>query len=188
MLSASVHASRGQGTPIPGPGTPFTSLDVESFPQETSAALVMEYAEPSGILAYAPDNRLGPDGTPADFLSDLGDDIPTQAVPVPNTPVAWRRADTSNSQPIESAQANLRDNNAAAVAGWGFVRPPTEYLQYDETIVPLSPTLFPDARYEGATIEDGPANYQWQAWANPAPITNAGDIPLTAITPYVTEL
>lgn len=188
MLATTVHSVRGKGTPVPGPGTPATDAGVESFPQETSPVLIEELASPSGILAYLPDNRVGIGGTPDDFLSYIGDDVPTVDAPVPGTPIAWRRADTSNSQPIESAASNLKDNNANAVAGWGFLRPPSEFLQIDGTLVQASPTLFPDARYEGNVVPNGLGNWQDQAWANPAPVTNAGDVPLTAITPYVTEI
>lgn len=188
MLAGTVHSARGQGTPIPGPRTPFTSQDVESFPQEISPALTRELASPSGILAYAPDNVLGQGGEPADFLGMNGDDVPTVSTPVPVTPPAWRRAVTSNNQPIESANINRKDENRNAVAGYGFVRPPEEFLQIDGSLVQTSPTLFPDARYEGGLVPAGPANYDWQAWATPAPVTNYGDVALTAITPYVTEI
>lgn len=188
MLSTTVHAIRGgPGTPIPGPANPYTSRGVESFPQETSPTLVEEFATPSGIHAYAPDNRVSAGGLPIDFLGSVGDDQPTDNQPVPTTPAAWRKADTSNNQPIASADYNLRDENANAVNGWGFIRPPEEFLQIDGSLVQVAPTLFPDARYEGEIVPTGPANYQYQAWANPAPSSNAGDVPLTAITPYVTE-
>lgn len=155
---------------------------------EVSSVLNMELATPSGILAYAPDDVLGAGGVPMDFLGGVGDDTPTDAQPVPVTPVAWRRYDTSSTQPIESAYVNRKDEGRNFVAGWGFIRPPEEFLQIDGSLVQVAPTMFPDARYEGAFVPTGPANYQDQAWANPAPVTNSGDVPLTTITPFISEI
>lgn len=173
MLALAVHANRGRAaTPVPGPALPWTAEDVSPVPDSP-----LDFAAPSGAMAYGYSNRVGEDGAPQDFSGSVGDD--------PSLPPAWRRTITSGQQ-VNGVGINLNDQDPTNVVnGWGQMRPPSEMMQWDDE--PYI-TLFPDARYEGEVVPAGPANYQWQIWPTPVTPTNAPEPPLEAIFPYVGAL
>ena len=164
---------------IPGPETPYTSEGGEWSPTTP-----LDYGSPGGGLTFRPDDRVGADGTPTDWLGPTGDN--------PSLPPAWRRKDTSGQQ-VDGVGINLRDNGASTWDGWGRQRPPTEFLQDEGGLV----TFFADqegyggtgtVRYPGSPNPSELTN--WSYLAQAAPISGAeGEMPLaTGITPFVTAI